>query len=60
MQRNLYPTCTSTCRRRPLVLCVPLTADTYHLIGKAELKAMQSTAILINVARGEVVYRSIS
>lgn len=38
-----------------VVLCVPLTADTYHLIGKAELKAMQSTAILINVARGEVV-----
>lgn len=38
-----------------VVLAVPLTAETHHLIGAAELRAMRSTAALINVARGEVV-----
>ncbi len=38
-----------------VVLTVPLTAETRHLIGRAELAKMKSTAILINVARGPVV-----
>ena len=38
-----------------VVLSVPLTPQTHHLIGKSELAAMKSTAILINVARGPVV-----
>ncbi len=36
-------------------LHVPLTEETYHLIGKSELKAMKPNAILINTARGGVV-----
>jgi glyoxylate reductase len=38
-----------------VVLTVPLTADTRHLIGRAELAKMKPTSILINVARGPVV-----
>lgn len=38
-----------------VVLTVPLTAQTRHLIGRAELAKMKPTAILINVARGPVV-----
>ena len=38
-----------------VVLAVPLTEDTYHLIGKQELAAMKPGAALINIARGEVV-----
>ncbi|HHY47638.1 MAG TPA: D-glycerate dehydrogenase [Firmicutes bacterium] len=34
---------------------VPLTQDTYHLIGREELKLMKKTAILINSARGPIV-----
>lgn len=33
----------------------PLTAETYHMIGAKELKAMKSEAILINTARGPLV-----
>jgi len=36
-------------------LHTPLTAETRHLIGAAELKAMKPTAVLINTARGPVV-----
>jgi glyoxylate reductase len=36
-------------------LHVPLTDDTYHLIGERELAAMKETAYLINTARGECV-----
>jgi glyoxylate reductase len=36
-------------------LHVPLRADTRHLIGADELRAMQRTAILVNVSRGPVV-----
>ena len=36
-------------------LHVPLTKDTYHLIGEKELKLMKPTAYLINTARGAVV-----
>jgi glyoxylate reductase len=38
-----------------VVLTVPLTAETRHLIGKPELARMKPTSILINVARGPVV-----
>ncbi len=36
-------------------LHVPLTPDTHHLIGEAELAAMKRTAVLVNTARGAVV-----
>ncbi len=36
-------------------LNTPLMPETRHLIGAAELKAMKSTAVLINTARGPVV-----
>ncbi|HKJ26792.1 MAG TPA: D-glycerate dehydrogenase [Anaerolineales bacterium] len=36
-------------------LHTPLTADTHHLIGTAELQQMKPTAILINTARGPIV-----
>ena len=38
-----------------LSLHCPLTPETHHLIGEAELRAMKSTAVLINTARGPVV-----
>ncbi len=38
-----------------IVLAVPLTAETEHLIGEAELKVMKSSAYLINIARGRVI-----
>ena len=34
---------------------VPLTAQTHHLIGAAELARMRPTAILINTSRGAIV-----
>ncbi len=36
-------------------LHVPLTKQTYHMIGEKELKLMKPTAYLINTARGAVV-----
>ncbi|MBW2415392.1 MAG: D-glycerate dehydrogenase [Deltaproteobacteria bacterium] len=36
-------------------LHVPLTPDTRHLIGAAELARMRSNAVLINTARGPVI-----
>ncbi len=38
-----------------VVLQVPYSPETHHLIGAAELKAMKPTAILINSTRGGVV-----
>jgi phosphoglycerate dehydrogenase-like enzyme len=38
-----------------LVLCLPLTPETRHLIGRQELAALRRGAILVNVARGAVV-----
>jgi D-3-phosphoglycerate dehydrogenase len=38
-----------------LVLQAPLTAETHHFIGEAELKRMKRSAILINTARGPEV-----
>jgi phosphoglycerate dehydrogenase-like enzyme len=38
-----------------LSLHIPLTPDTYHIIGEAELNIMKETSILINTARGPLV-----
>lgn len=38
-----------------IILAVPATGETRHLIGAAELAAMKSSAVLLNVARGSVV-----
>jgi glyoxylate reductase len=38
-----------------VVLTVPLSPETYRVIGRAELARMKPTATLINVARGAVV-----
>ncbi len=38
-----------------VVLCVPLTRETRHLIGEAELRQMRRDAVLINISRGAVV-----
>jgi glyoxylate reductase len=38
-----------------VVLTVPLTPETRHLIGRAELARMKPTATLVNIARGPVV-----
>ncbi|CAG9000013.1 MAG: Glyoxylate/hydroxypyruvate reductase B [Candidatus Celerinatantimonas neptuna] len=38
-----------------VVMLVPLTQETHHMIGKDQLAAMKRSAILINAARGDVV-----
>ncbi|ACJ16433.1 glyoxylate reductase [Thermococcus onnurineus NA1] len=38
-----------------VVLVVPLTKETYHMINEERLKLMKPTAILVNIARGKVV-----
>ncbi len=38
-----------------VVLTVPLTRDTYGMIGERELRAMKPTAILVNIGRGKTV-----
>lgn len=38
-----------------LVLTVPLTVKTTHIVGEDVFKALKKTAVLINVARGPVV-----
>ena len=38
-----------------LVVQAPLTQETQHLIGEAELRRMKPTAFLINTARGPIV-----
>lgn len=38
-----------------VILCVPLNAQTHHLIGSKELARMKPTARLLNVARGPVI-----
>ena len=36
-------------------LHLPLTAETRHIIGRRELKAMKPTAVLVNAARGPLI-----
>ena len=38
-----------------VILAVPATTETGHMVGAAELSAMKKSAVLINVARGSVV-----
>lgn len=38
-----------------VVLTLPLTKDTHHLIGEAELRALKETAILVNIGRGGLI-----
>lgn len=38
-----------------LIITVPLTKDTYHMIGERELKVMKPSAYIINVSRGAVI-----
>jgi len=38
-----------------LVLCAPHTPETENLIGRGELLAMKSDAVLINIARGAMI-----
>lgn len=38
-----------------VILCVPLNAQTEHMIGKAQFDLMKPGAVLINVARGQVI-----
>jgi phosphoglycerate dehydrogenase-like enzyme len=38
-----------------VVIALPLTPDTEHLIGQAELRAMRPGAYLVNIARGGIV-----
>jgi lactate dehydrogenase-like 2-hydroxyacid dehydrogenase len=45
-------------RADAVTLHVPLTAETQHLIGRDELRAMKPSAILVNTSRGPVVDES--
>lgn len=38
-----------------VILCLPLTPESRHIIGRRELASMKKNAILINIARGGVV-----
>ena len=38
-----------------VVVCLPLTAETFGMIGGAELGAMRPSAVFINIGRGAVV-----
>ncbi|NJN84750.1 MAG: D-glycerate dehydrogenase, partial [Caldilineaceae bacterium] len=38
-----------------VTLNVPMTPETYHMIGREQLRMMKPTSILVNVARGGVV-----
>lgn len=37
------------------VLTIPLTEETYHLMGQKEFKSMKQSGILINMSRGDTV-----
>ena len=38
-----------------IVIALPLTPETYHYIGRAELQAMKPSAYMVNIARGPIV-----
>jgi D-2-hydroxyacid dehydrogenase (NADP+) len=39
-----------------VVVAVPLTPETEHMLGKAEFKAMKPSAYFVNVGRGRIVH----
>jgi phosphoglycerate dehydrogenase-like enzyme len=41
-----------------VVLTVPLTEETRNMIGQAELRAMKSSAYLVNIGRGDTINQS--
>lgn len=41
-----------------VILCVPLNADTMHMVSQKEFAAMKEGAYFVNVARGQVVQES--
>lgn len=41
-----------------VVLTLPLTKDTRHLIGETELRTLKDTAILVNIGRGGLIDES--
>src|SRR5262249_18713581 len=38
-----------------VILTIPLTGDTQHMINAAALKAMKPNAVLVNIARGDII-----
>jgi phosphoglycerate dehydrogenase-like enzyme len=38
-----------------VVIALPQTSETTHIIGEAELRAMKPSAYLVNIARGPIV-----
>jgi phosphoglycerate dehydrogenase-like enzyme len=38
-----------------VVVCLPLTTETHHMISDAQFAAMKPTAVIINVGRGPVI-----
>jgi gluconate 2-dehydrogenase len=38
-----------------VAIVTPLTDQTHHLIGEAELRAMKPSAYLINISRGPII-----
>ena len=38
-----------------VLIAAPLTEETRHMIGEAELHAMKPTAFIVNIARGEII-----
>ncbi|RPE66394.1 lactate dehydrogenase-like 2-hydroxyacid dehydrogenase [Pacificibacter maritimus] len=41
-----------------VVLALPATPATHHIIGAAQLSAMQKHAVLVNIARGDIIDES--
>lgn len=41
-----------------LILTLPLTSQTYHLIGQKQLHLLKPTAVVINIGRGELMDES--
>jgi phosphoglycerate dehydrogenase-like enzyme len=38
-----------------VVVCLPLTAETHHMMSDAQFAAMKPTAVIVNVGRGPVI-----